>query len=147
MSDALSSFIDVEDRVHRRADAAGVALDFPDLALFGGELEAIDVARFFQAAVESERQLGGGCRFEFVVRFRFQDVAVGERAKRNGRWRDALFIFDEQIGIGLRIGRHRDFLLDRAGRIAEKLHLQLLASFAAGRIGDVGRGKLPTCKR
>ena len=34
------------------------------------------------------------------------------------------------------IGRHVDLSLDRPGRVAEKLHLQFLAAFAAGRIGD-----------
>ena len=55
----LVVLINSEDRIHRRADPAGVAFDFPDLALLGRELEAIGVARLLHAAVQRQRQLGG----------------------------------------------------------------------------------------
>ena len=45
---ALIRLVDIDDRIDRRADAPGVAFDFPDLPLLGGELEEIDVALLFR---------------------------------------------------------------------------------------------------
>ena len=44
-NDGLVRLVDIDDRIDRRADSPGVAFDFPNLPLLGGELEEIDVAR------------------------------------------------------------------------------------------------------
>ena len=54
-----------------------------------------------------ERQLGGRCCLERVVGFRFQDVAFGKMAERNGRRRHALLVLDELlVRTALRVSRH-----------------------------------------
>ena len=132
--------VNVQHRVERRPEAAGVAVQVEHLSLLRGEPEEVDVTRLVDDPVDRAGQVALGRLGDGVVRLRLGDVRKIRHAECQSRRADSAGVLGVQDVVRVGRGRQLDLFRDDGTRVAEEAHFHFLARLAAGRV-DGGRSR------